>query len=817
MSKTYSSTENKKHSSNNNIFFGLNENQIQAVKHGSGPLLIIAGAGSGKTMVLTHRIAHLINIDVENENENGNSFTAENILAVTFTNKAASEMKERLYKLIPKEETKSLWIGTFHNICVRILRHDIQKLGLSGDDSAQNSGKWTSNFVIYDESDSTGLIKECIKALEFDPKIYEPKNIKAFISSLKSQGHDAKSFGDIARNHREIKISEIFDLYQKELKKNNALDFDDLLLFAVKLLEQNEKVRNYYHKRFKHILVDEFQDTNLIQYELIRLISEGVTKNERINLNKEELWQKQKRGLTVVGDVDQSIYSWRGADFRIILNFKNDFPENTLIKLEKNYRSTETILKVADAIIKNNKERIEKVLIPTKEKGEKVICFEAEDELEEAGYVSKEAQRLLKYGFKYSDIGVVYRTNAQSRAIEEALIKKNIPYQIFGGFRFYERKEIKDVIAYLKVIYNPSDSVSLKRIINTPKRGLGATTLIKIEEHADKNNFSLYKTLIEAGDIAGLSEKTIYTVKNFIELIENLRIASKSLSISDLLDILLKKSGYWDELEKEGTLDSEERMANIQELYSVANEFEANAETGTGTGTNKSESLLGDFLSQISLYTELDNLKLTNNKITLMTLHLAKGLEYPVVFICGLEEGVFPHSRSIDSTDASELEEERRLMYVGVTRAKEKLYFTYARSRRLFGMSEYMQVSRFIEEAPKEDLSGFYCGLDEKVNDYRMHVSKKGIKRKLSDYEIDELVGLEGVTNITKIKEFKSEGTEVKEETKYKRGDKVQHEKFGSGIVEQVLGKGEKALLNIHFNNHGKKLLDPRYAKLIKL
>ena len=785
---------------NNSTTTSLNENQSRSVKHGDGPLLIIAGAGSGKTRVLTHRIAHLISI----------GYMPESILAVTFTNKAAQEMKERLNNLLDRELSEPIWIGTFHNICGRILRHDIHKLALS------TGERWTNNFVIYDESDSTNLVKECIKALDLDQKAYVPKAIKSYISSLKSQGYDAKLFGDNAKNHRDIKISEIFDLYQKELAKNNALDFDDLLLYTVKLLEQNEKVRSYYHNRFKHVLVDEFQDTNLIQYELVRLISEGATQTERLQIDRKDLWNK--RGITVVGDVDQSIYSWRGADFRIILGFKNDFPENTVVKLEHNYRSTQTILNVADEIIKNNKERIEKTLLPTKDAGNKVICFEADDEIEESQYVIKEILRITKQDYRYKDIGILYRTNAQSRAIEETLIKKNIPYHIVGGFRFYERKEIKDIIAYLKVIFNPSDGVSLKRIINTPKRGLGATTLIKIEEYANKNDFTLYKTLLEVKDVPSLSERTIISVQNFVELIEHCRKASKSLSLSDLLDVILKKSGYWDELEEEGTLDSEERLANVQELYSVANEFEANAKTV------QESSLLGDFLTQVSLYTDLDNLKLTTNKVTLMTLHLAKGLEYPIVFICGLEEGIFPHNRSINSLDESEMEEERRLMYVGVTRAKEKLYFTYARERRLFGVNEFAEVSRFIKEAPKEHLSGFYGGLDEKVKNNKTHISKRGIKRKYSEYEMEELINQEGVTNVTKIRNQTSEEkkqkfqvTDQHSQFKFKTGEKVEHERFGRGTIEQVIGEGAKALVNVNFENHGKKLLDPKYAKLIKL
>lgn len=780
---------------NNNTTSGLNDNQKKAVSHGNGPLLIVAGAGSGKTRVLTHRIAKLIE----------KSVSPENILAVTFTNKAAKEMQHRVRELVSGENIKPIWIGTFHSVCGRILRHDINKLELP------EGEKWTRNFVIYDESDSVSLVKKCIKALDMDHKVYAPKNIKSFISALKVQGHDAFTFSKTATNHREVKISEIFDLYQKELSKNNALDFDDLLLYTVRLLENNDQIRSYYHRRFRHILVDEFQDTNLLQYEIIRLITEGVTKSQRKDLDRKELWSN--RGITVVGDVDQSIYSWRGADYKIILGFKNDFPENTVIKLEENYRSTETILNVADSIIKNNKERIEKVLIPTINGGEKVVCFEADDEHEEAHYIAKEAQRLLSKGYKYSDMGILYRTNAQSRAIEESLIKKNIPYNIVGGFRFYDRKEIKDLIAYLKVIYNPSDSVSLKRIINVPKRALGATTIAKIEDHATKNGFTLYKTLLEVNDVQALSQKTVNSVKAFVDLMEECRQACKSLPVSDLIEFVLKKSGYWDELEREGTLDSEERQVNVQELFSVAKDFEAEFE---GTDDESGYGELGEFLARVSLYSDLDNLKQSTNNMTMMTLHLAKGLEYPIVFLAGLEEGIFPHIKAIDSLDDSEMEEERRLMYVGVTRAKELLYFTYAAERKIFGQSEYAEVSRFIGESPKKLLNGYFGGLDEKDNKNRMHVSKKGIKRKFSEYEKSEqIVG----KNVTVVRSFQTKPKPKESATKIKLeiGDKVKHEKFGTGVVEKVLSSGSKYLVNIDFEGVGKKLLDPVYAKIIKV
>lgn len=794
----------------NNITSSLNEAQKEAVLFGNGPLLIIAGAGSGKTKVLTHRIAKIIQ----------DGFDASNILAVTFTNKAAKEMSERVKTIIDTPDAKNLWIGTFHSVCGRILRHDINKLSL------KEGERWTRNFVIYDESDSVSLLKKCIEALDLDKKIYVPKNIKSFISNLKMQGYDATSFATTATNYRDVKISEIFDLYQKELAKNNGLDFDDLILYTTKLLEQNDEVRSYYHNRFRHVLVDEFQDTNSIQYELIRLIVEGTTKNLRQTVDKNSLWDK--RGVTVVGDVDQSIYSWRGADYKIILGFKNDFPENKLVKLEKNYRSTANILKAADQIIKNNKERIEKVLIPTKDPGEKIVCFEADDEREESEYIAKESQRLLTQGFKYSDIGVLYRTNAQSRAIEESLIKKNIPYQIIGGFRFYDRKEIKDLIAYLKVIYNPSDSISLKRIINTPKRGLGATTITKIENFADQNSFTLYRTLIEIKDVPGISEKVIQTVKEFVDLIESFRLAAKSLSVGDLLDHVLRKSGYWEELESEGSLDSEDRQFNLQELFTVGKEFDSEVENNlVSIHLDKDEIndyvYLGEFLNRVSLYSDMDNLKQTTNKITLMTMHLAKGLEYPIVFISGLEEGIMPHFRAIESVDEREMEEERRLMYVSVTRAKEILYFTYAANRRIFGQSEYSQVSRFIGESPKNLLKGYYGGLDQKSKSSKDFVSKKNIIRKYSEYETQEQIPLKGqsVTNIRgqnsglKSESFKS--SLPSQSSKLNLGDKVFHERFGNGIIEQLLGSGEKTLLNINFENGGKKLLDPKYAKLIKM
>ena len=494
---------------------GLNPAQAQAVVHKGAPLLVLAGAGSGKTKVLTHRIAYLISQGID----------AGNILAVTFTNKAAKEMRERISKLVGEDELRYAWIGTFHSICARVLRQEIEKLNIL---SAEGSLKsWTRNFVIFDETDTVNLVKDAIKSLDLDPKIYNPKTIRYKFSELKNFGKSSRDYAEQILNYREEKIAQIFAKYEDLMHKNNALDFDDLLIFTVKLFQQNPEILDYYHNRFKHILVDEYQDTNQSQYELVRLITEGCLKEKRKefisefqneNYNPENFMYQIANGIrsiTVVGDVDQSIYSWRGADFKIIIGFQTDYPNADLIKLENNYRSTANILAVADAIIANNSERIEKSLVPTKGTGEKVRVFEAQDELEEAQFITAEIQRLVAGGFQLNKFAVLYRTNVQSRAIEEALLRRNIPYVIVGGFRFYDRKEIKDIISYLKIIYNPSDSQSIKRVINEPRRGIGATTISKLEEYSSKQGYSLYRTLIEAEETDAVSAGTLKKNKRF--------------------------------------------------------------------------------------------------------------------------------------------------------------------------------------------------------------------------------------------------------------------------------------------------------------
>ena len=808
------STEVNRLETNNTILSGLNPAQNAAVTQEGSPLLVLAGAGSGKTKVLTHRIAHMI----EKGAHSGS------ILAVTFTNKAAKEMKERLTKLAGEDGIKYSWIGTFHAICARILRNDIEKLSIEAPDGSKR--KWTKSFVIFDETDTINVVKESIKSLDLDPKIYIPKTIRYRISEAKNEKKLAKDFSSSALNFREERIAQIYAKYEDLMVRNNAMDFDDLLLLTVELLTQNPEARQYYFDRFKNILVDEYQDTNHTQYELVRLLTEGCLKHERNDNNKYNpttLWQQ--KSLTVVGDVDQSIYSWRGADFKIIIGFQNDYPNADLIKLEQNYRSTANILKVANHIIQNNSERIEKNLEATKEEGEKITVFEAQDELEEAQFITAEIQKRVAAGARVSDFAILYRTNVQSRVLEEGLLRRNIPYVIVGGFRFYDRKEIKDMISYLKLLHNPADSQSLKRVINEPRRSIGATTVSKVEDYASQFGFPLYRAMMEVEDIDALNPSAKKKIKDFVSLIEELRLAEKSLELGDLVDLILEKTGYLEMLRKTNDAESESRIENIHELIGVATDFSLNAEDNT----------LSAFLAEISLLSESDNSKKASG-VTMMTLHAAKGLEFPVVFMAGMEEGIFPHQRSLDAKDQTQLEEERRLMYVGVTRAEEKLYMTHARKRRIFGQTDFATPSRFFEEAPPELLTGYYGqsssndrgsvfssdfghGGGSKSRGYssetyqdnsfgdssfnantRAQSSKQKTVRRYSPVD-------DASSKPAPSKSFKIEFTE---------GDKVKHAKFGEGTVSQVLGAGEKVLYNIDFSGT-KKLLDPKFAKLIKV
>lgn len=647
-----------------NILDNLNKEQREAVETVRGPLLVLAGAGSGKTKLLTSRIAYLIQ----------NGVKPRNILAVTFTNKAAKEMKERLGNILGENVVKYMWVGTFHGICGRILRENIENY------SFQSGKKLDKNFSIYDETDSNAIIKQAIKKLNLDDKVYAPKLVKTVISNAKNKMQDAYTFATFARDFKSQKIAAIYEEYENSLNNNNAIDFDDMLMLTVKLLEQCKEVRQQYYDRFQHILVDEFQDTNMAQYKLINMLY--------TNLEPEI---PDERSLCVVGDVDQSIYSWRGADYTIILNFQKDFKKTKLIKLEQNYRSTANILNVANAIIENNTERVDKVLYSQKGDGELIDYFEAQDEADEANFIASRIKQ--DSGGNYNRYAILYRTNSQSRALEEACMGAGIPYKIYGGLKFYDRKEVKDIIAYLKLIYNTDDSQSFRRIVNVPKRAIGDTTVKNLAEFADKEDISLFAACQRIEDAVEIPPRTRSKLKDFSELILKFVNAKDSYSLQDFVTLVIEKTGYLAELQSQNTPESEADIENLQELVNVAGEFVP----------GESDNALGEFLQQVALVSDLDGMEDISNNVTLMTLHSAKGLEFPIVFLAGCDEGVFPHQRTFNIP--SEMEEERRLMYVGVTRAEEKLYLTSAKRRQMWGEYKYYNPSRFIDEIPPQLLN----------------------------------------------------------------------------------------------------------------
>lgn len=648
-----------------NILDNLNKEQLEAVQTVQGPLLVLAGAGSGKTKLLTSRIAYLIR-------ECG--VKPRNILAVTFTNKAAREMKERLGNILGSEIVKYMWVGTFHGICGRMLRENIENY------SFQSGKRLDKNFSIYDDTDTNAVIKQAIKKLNLDDKIYQPKLVKSIISNAKNKMQDAYTFATFARDFKSQKIASIYEEYENTLNNNNAIDFDDMLMLTVKLLEQCKEVRQQYFNRFQHILVDEFQDTNMAQYKLINMLYTNL-----------EAEVPDERSLCVVGDVDQSIYSWRGADYTIILNFQKDFKKTKLIKLEQNYRSTANILNVANAIIENNTERVDKVLYSNKGDGELIDYFEAQDESDEANFIASRIKQ--DSGGDYNRYAILYRTNSQSRALEEACMAAGIPYKIYGGLKFYDRKEIKDIIAYLKLIYNTDDSQSFRRIVNVPKRAIGDTTVKNLADFADKEDVSLFAACQRLDDGSEIPSRTRAKLKDFSELILKFKDAQKSYNLQEFVTLVIEKTGYLAELQSQNTPESEADIENLQELVNVAGEFVP----------EESDNALGEFLQQVALVSDLDAVDDIANNVTLMTLHSAKGLEFPVVFLAGCDEGVFPHQRTFNIP--SEMEEERRLMYVGVTRAEEKLYLTSAKRRQMWGEYKYYNPSRFLEEIPRQLLN----------------------------------------------------------------------------------------------------------------
>ena len=822
-----------------NILENLNKEQLEAAKTTKGALLILAGAGSGKTKVLTSRIAYMIQ----------QGAIAGKILAVTFTNKAAKEMKERLSSILGENVVKYMWVGTFHSICGRILRQDIENY------SFQSGKKLDKNFSIYDETDSVAVIKQAIKKLNLDDKIYQPKLVKAVISNAKNKMQDAYTFATFARDYKSQKIAQVYEMYENSLNNNNAIDFDDMLMLCVKLLEQNPEVRKKYYDKFQHILVDEYQDTNQAQYQLVKALYTNLLPQI-----------PEERSLCVVGDVDQSIYSWRGADFRIIMNFQNDFPNAKLVKLEQNYRSTANILNAANAIIENNEERVDKVLYSQKGDGEKISLYEAEDEADEANYI---VRSIRDTSDNYNQFAVLYRTNAQSRALEEALIAAGIPYRIYGGLKFYDRKEIKDAIAYLKVIYNNDDSQSLKRIINVPKRAIGETTLKHLQEYADANDLSLFSAILDVDNIETIKSGTASKLKDFAGLILKLKEAESRYSLPEFLSLVLEKSGYLRELQASGTDEDAVRIENLQELVNVANEFEP----------EELDNSLGEFLAQVSLVSDIDSLDEIANNVTLMTLHASKGLEFPIVFLAGCDEGIFPSARC--SNSLSELEEERRLMYVGVTRAETKLYLTTAKRRQMWGEYKYYSPSRFLAEIPanlldEETSSGFAHESTFKSAVKTVQGGKYNTKSSSASFTPDGYVkpssgfganfvapSAKKTTNVIqrtpsrviikkspinkereeeklkaffennimkqKIEERKREEKRLEEEQKKKEelknsttqyffnvGERVFHDKLGVGQIADVIQIGDSTMYTIDFGKFGKKAMDATYAHLKK-
>ena len=765
----------------------LNPSQRRSVEHFCGPLLVVAGAGSGKTRALTFRIANLVLT---------HRVAPDNILAVTFTNKAAKEMKERIERLFaerlaleetgkaldllaPYEQTKlrsrvyktitkHLWIGTFHSLCARILRLDIEKFKDS------QGRQWKRNFSIFDESDVQSLIKDIIvNQLNLDDRKFQPRSVRFAISNAKNQGLSPDEYEESQPNYRGRVIANVYNMYQDALAANNGLDFDDLIRILVQLFKQNEAVLNYWHQQFHHLLVDEYQDTNRTQYELIQML--GTNGMSPQSFNK---WDN--RSVFVVGDADQSIYSFRAADFTILMDFQKDFGDGlpdddtrTMVKLEENYRSTETILQTANELIENNTERIDKILKPTRGAGDLITCYRADDELREAEFVVDHIREQERNNpeLSWGDFAILYRTNAQSRAFEDMLVRWSIPYTVVGGLKFYDRREIKDVLAYLRLVVNPDDSVSLKRIINVPRRGIGKTTMDRLNNAANELGMPLWEIIKDETSVKTLAGRSAKSIISFAQMIQHWSHQHENKPGAEIIQGILDDSGYVKSLKMQGTDEADERIGNVQELYNASLQF---------AEENDEESLTA-FLASTALASDLENNE-DSSSVSLMTLHSAKGLEFPIVFLVGLEQGLFPNFRSLD--DAAALEEERRLCYVGITRAQEKLFISHARERRLYGSREAAMPSLFLSELPKALLQ-----LD----------SPMAIPRETPE--------------IVTISKGKSPNPHT-HEFDWSVGDRLVHKGFGLGEVTHVFGAGNKICLAVKFSGVGQKIIDPKVTKL---
>ena len=757
---------------------GLNDKQYQAVTNTEGPVLVIAGAGSGKTKVLTHKIAYLMS---------EKNISPWNILAITFTNKAANEMKQRVENLVG-DASKDMWIGTFHSICVRILRRYIDRIGFD------------TSFVIFDTSDQKTMIKNCLKELNIDDKMFTDRSVMYEISNAKNEMLEPENYAARANgDYRKEKISTIYAMYQKRLKENNAIDFDDIINFTIKILMENPDVLEYYTEKFKYVLVDEYQDTNKSQFTLVTLLA------------------SRYGNITVVGDNDQGIYSFRGADISNILNFEKDFPGTKIIKLEQNYRCTKNILKIANEVIKNNTKKYDKELWTQNEEGTRPIVFKADDEYGEASYIVEQIEHLKREEYyHYSDFAILYRMNTQSRSIEDILRREDIPYKIIGGLKFYERKEIKDIIAYLRLINNTHDNLSLRRIINEPKRGIGATSLDKIAAIAVQNEISMYE-VIKNADQYGLN-RVFLNSREFISVMEDLIERKNELTISELIKETLKNTGYTKALELENTVEAENRIENLEEFLTVAIEFEE----------QEAENTLSNFLEGITLSSDIDNMEEEQDSVTLMTLHSAKGLEFPVVFLVGMEEGIFPGYKSI--SEPKELEEERRLCYVGITRAKQNLYLTCAKRRTMFGSTSYNSISRFLKEIPKECLDGYDEVIQEGKTEntfedkgYKWEYGNRRTNEVKSYYDRNEIkTGAVAASNnkfafrsaesfLNGINKQDKSNIDI---SKYKEGQRVYHKKFGEGIINSIEQEENDYKVDITFDKSGHKRLMAKFAGL---
>lgn len=735
---------------------GLNKEQLDAVQTVNGPMLILAGAGSGKTKVLTCRIAHLLNQGVY----------PYRILAITFTNKAAAEMRERVDKMAGPM-AKDVWLFTFHAFCARVLRRDIDKLGTYG-----------TNFAIYDTTDTKNLIKHILKEMNLDEKRFQPASICSHISNAKNALLTPEEYAKQAGEFFEQQVAKIYFAYQQKLQTNNALDFDDLLLLTLKLFKENAEVREKYQNKFDYLMVDEYQDTNHAQYLLTKILA------------------AKHRNICVVGDADQSIYGWRGADIQNILDFEKDYPDAKLVKLEQNYRSTQVILDAANAVIENNTGRKPKNLWTDNGTGSEIVYYHAVDERDEARFVLEKVQELQqKENAKLGDMAILYRTNTQSRVFEEMLVKSGVPYTMVGGTKFYERKEIKDILAYLRLVFNPHDSLSLLRIINVPRRGIGDATLGKLQAYAAGTEQSLFDVISNAGSVPGLSSRFASKLDELSEVLFELMGEAAEASVKQLIDDVMHKTGYLEELELSKNAQDQSRIDNLQEFLSVAEDF------AEKSARNGEEASLENFLSDVALVADIDDAEMGEDSITLMTLHSAKGLEFPTVFLVGMEEGIFPHARTL--LDENEIEEERRICYVGITRAEKHLFLSNARMRMIYGRTLSYPPSRFLQEVPRN-----------LIHEFKRPQERRVVMRK---EEIKPQVKRNGANWFLSTPSFMPKDSSAAVGAAFRAGDKVKHKKWGVGTVVSVKDSADGQEVQIAFAGGGIRSLLTKYAVLEKL